>query len=87
MSIDNDRLNKLKQFIIDKYTEERESQIITINYRIGVPIKTVCEIFNDNLGGSFDQLNDWLHKEFPNNFRRVYFEDRLHTDIYIEMNL
>ncbi len=86
MTIDNERLNKLKQFIIDKYEEESKNPIITLQYRIEVPIKSIIEIFNAEFVSSIQQLRTWLHEEFPNKTIKVYLEDRLHTDIYIEIH-
>jgi GTPase SAR1 family protein len=80
------RLLKLKQFIIDKYSEERNNPVINTSFRIEVPNNTVRELFNTDLKLALQQLNGWLLKEFPSRKNRVYIEDRSNTDVYIELS-
>ena len=84
--MDIDRLNKLKQFIIDKYDEEHKNPVITMRFRIEVPITTINEIFNVDFKVAFTQFSEWVRKEFPTKSVKVYLDDRLHTDVYVEIN-
>ncbi len=84
-SIDEERLIKLKQFIIDKVAEERSNPVITTGFRIEVPVKTITELFNETFVVALQDLKEWLIREFPNKSYKVYIEDRPLTDVYIEL--
>jgi hypothetical protein len=84
-SIDEQRLIKLKQFIIDKISEEQLNPIIITDFRIEVPVKTVREIFNFTASISLELLNKWLSREFPNKQYSAYMEDRPNSDVYIRV--
>ena len=82
----DERLQKLKEFISDKYLEERLNPVITTRFRIEVPIKTVTELFlNDNITFAILNLKQWLNKEFPKRSCQVYLEDSANTNVYIEL--
>ena len=94
----NNKLDRLKQFIIDEYNKERLNPIITLDFKIAIdmkvfnfPILDRCpdDAFVDKyfyLNGMTGWFIAWINNEFPNKKVRVYMYDEPNGDLYVKVD-
>lgn len=94
----NDKLDRLKKFIKDEYTKEQSNPVITINFKVAISLNTFpfsvfdkcpSNVFVGNyeyLNGITGWFSTWIHNEFPNKQIKIYINDELNSDLYVELH-
>lgn len=94
----NDKLDRLKKFIKDEYVKEQSNPVITLNFKVAIPLNTFpfslfgkcpSNIFvgkYEYLNGITEWFRTWIHNEFPNKQIKIYMYDELNSDLYVELH-
>ncbi len=93
----NNILDRLKQFIIDQYKNERSNPIINLDFKIAISPsifhfsffgKCPDNAFVDKyayLNGMTEWFNLWLKNGFPTKKIKIFMNDLANSDIYVKL--
>lgn len=93
----NNKLDRLKQFIIDQYKNERSNPIINLDFKIAIsPTIFTFSFFDkcpDNafvdkysyLNNESSWFNLWLKNEFSTKKIKIFMNDLANSDIYVKL--